>query len=59
MRQIPYPLRTVRVRVIISWQKCNFSFKHLNQYSTLKIDLYTAECGFLAITDTQPMENVC
>ena len=30
------PLGIVRVRVIISWQKCDFSLKHLNLYLILK-----------------------
>ena len=34
-----YSLRMVRVRVINSWQKCDFSLKNLNYYLNVKNDV--------------------
>ena len=46
MWQISYPLRMVLVRVIISWQKCNFSLKHLNEYLMIKKVWYLSKMTF-------------
>ena len=40
MWQISYPLRMVGARVIIYWQKCDFSLKHLHLHLILKSGVF-------------------
>ena len=47
------PLRMVQVRNIISWQKCDFSLKHLNLYLTLKNSVVFIKKSKMTVTDRQ------